>query len=314
MRVPDGGVDHLSEDFSDHAPILLKLQVGAGEAEKRRELLAEIHDWRHKKDILWWQRARADFLKFGDSNSRWFHNRAQARRTTNCIKILQDKEGTICQNEGDIIEIVLTFFEKLFSSEGVATMDEVCASVLATRVNLAGRIQGVETCCSVCGAAEEDDQHVFFGCLVAVEEIWNARNRFLFATPDREPKVLGSTITVPDIEEAKACLFAMRRVWEAGYRNAIVEGGNLKLISKLKSKSNLNNELGLIIDEIMSLSNSFSFISWSHVKRDGNRVAHSLAHLQPLEVGERLWIEDDPGYVLDLVAEDLCNFLILRND
>ncbi|KAJ8445553.1 hypothetical protein Cgig2_012441 [Carnegiea gigantea] len=96
----------------------------------------------------------------------------------------------------------------------------------------------------------------------------------------------GSTVTVPDIEEAKACLFAMRRAWEAGYRTAIVEGGNLKLISKLKSKSSLNNELGLIIDEILSLSNSFSFISRSHVKRDGNRVAHSLAHLQPLELGE----------------------------
>ncbi|KAJ8429452.1 hypothetical protein Cgig2_015304 [Carnegiea gigantea] len=52
----------------------------------------------------------------------------------------------------------------------------------------------------------------------------------------------------------------------------------------------------------------------SHVKRDGNRVAHSLAHRQPLEVGEQLWIEDGSSYVLDLVAEDWCNFLILRND
>lgn len=119
---------------------------------------------------------------------------------------------------------------------------------------------------------------------------------------------------MPDIEEAKACLFARRRAWEAGYGNAIVEGDNLKLISKLESKRSLNNELGLLIDEIMSLSNSFSFISWSHVKRDGNRIAYLLAHLQPIEVGERLWVEDGPGYVLDLAGENWCNFLILSND
>lgn len=95
------------------------------------------------------------------------------------------------------------------------------------------RIQGLETYCFVCGVTEEDDQHVFLGCPLAVEvwdgcglgrfkpdqgginprqwlehqadnvdldtlgflvailsEIWNARNRFVFGTPDREPKIL----------------------------------------------------------------------------------------------------------------------------
>ena len=72
------------------------------------------------------------------------------------------------------------------------------------------------------------------------------------------------------------------------------KGDNLKLISKLKSRRSIYNELGLLIDGIMFLLNSFSFISWSHVKREGNTVAHSFAHLQPIEIGKRLWIEDDP--------------------
>ena len=77
----------------------------------------------------------------------------------------------------------------------------------------------------------------------------------------------GLNVADPGIEEARACIFAMTRAWEANYRNVIIEGDSLMLISKSKRKGSINNELGLFIDEIVSLLNSFSFVSWSNTKR-----------------------------------------------
>ena len=44
---------------------------------------------------MWWQRARADFLKFGDVNTRWFHSRASMRWERNAISQIQDDNGVL---------------------------------------------------------------------------------------------------------------------------------------------------------------------------------------------------------------------------
>ncbi|KAJ8422909.1 hypothetical protein Cgig2_005750 [Carnegiea gigantea] len=59
----------------------------------KREVLEK--EWRHKEEIMWWQRARTDFLKYRDSNIRWFHSQASMRRTKNVISKLQDADGVV---------------------------------------------------------------------------------------------------------------------------------------------------------------------------------------------------------------------------
>lgn len=49
------------------------------------------------------------------------------------------------------------------------------------------------------------------------------------------------------------------------------------------------DESSLVLDDIISLSSSFVSIKWSFVKRLRNKVAHFLAHLQPVEIGWRKW-------------------------
>jgi len=40
---------------------------------------------------MWHQRARADVLKYGDTNTRWFHSRASMKcKQNNILKILDD--------------------------------------------------------------------------------------------------------------------------------------------------------------------------------------------------------------------------------
>jgi len=45
--------------------------------------------------MLWWQQAGSDYLKFGDSNTWWFHSRANMRRSMNFVQGLEDVDGVI---------------------------------------------------------------------------------------------------------------------------------------------------------------------------------------------------------------------------
>ena len=40
------------------------------DAVSRREILGQIREWRRREEILWWQRARSDYLKYRDANTR----------------------------------------------------------------------------------------------------------------------------------------------------------------------------------------------------------------------------------------------------
>ncbi|KAJ8448575.1 hypothetical protein Cgig2_012219 [Carnegiea gigantea] len=93
-----------------------------------------------------------------------------------------------------------------------------------------------------------------------------------------------------------------------GFLSVIVEGDNLLLMNYLQSGECPNTYFGILAKEILALSLSFLFVSWSHVRQEGNRVAHLIAHYQPLVWDERLWLDDSPKYIIDLAAVDWCKF------
>jgi len=43
----------------------------AREINQRKEILGNIREWRKHEEILWWQWARSNHLKYGDSNTWW---------------------------------------------------------------------------------------------------------------------------------------------------------------------------------------------------------------------------------------------------
>lgn len=53
-------------------------------------------------------------------------------------------------------------------------------------------------------------------------------------------------------------------------------------------KVRLNNAVSLVTDSIFVLVERFDFVGWSFVKQEGNRVAHSLARIQPYQLGVRM--------------------------
>ena len=81
----------------------------------------------------------------------------------------------------------------------------------------------------------------------------------------------------PDEVEVLATLKAVTFARESGFRNVILEGDSLRLITALKSTEGSLSPTSLLVDDVKRVAISFEQLLYSHVKRNGNRVAHSLA-------------------------------------
>ena len=80
----------------------------------------------------------------------------------------------------------------------------------------------------------------------------------------------------PDEVEALVALKAVTFARELGFRNVILEGDSLGLIKALKSTKGSLSPTSLLVDNVKRVVISFERLLYSHVKRNGNRVTHSL--------------------------------------
>jgi len=76
---------------------------------------------------MMWARAKASFVKHGDSNSRSFHAGASMMWATNFISKLRRTDGSVEESEHDIQLEIVDFFSKVFSSIGNLDIDGVVA-------------------------------------------------------------------------------------------------------------------------------------------------------------------------------------------
>ena len=109
----------------------------------------------------------------------------------------------------------------------------------------------------------------------------------------------------PEEVEVLAALKAVSFALELGFRSAILEGESLGLIKALKSAECSLSPTGLLIDDVKRVANSFVQLLYSHVKRNGNRIAHSLAK-NALRIPDfQVWMEDVPSHIVSILQLDV---------
>jgi hypothetical protein len=59
----------------------------------QKEILLKIELLLEQQELYWVQRGRANWLRHGDNNKKFFHNFASARKKENTIKYLVDEAG-----------------------------------------------------------------------------------------------------------------------------------------------------------------------------------------------------------------------------
>jgi hypothetical protein len=87
----------------------------------------------HREEVMWRQRSRVQWLAEGDRNTRFFHLRASKRKKKNRICRLKRPDGNYAEADQEMADMTTTFYENLYTSEGVENMNEVI-NVIPTKV------------------------------------------------------------------------------------------------------------------------------------------------------------------------------------
>ena len=94
-----------------------------------RAVQLEVNELLEKENLMWQQRAWSLFLKSTDRNTRYFHNRASHRYKRNRIKGLKNSYNEWCTTNSQVAEIVISFYESLFTSLHPTDMQKVLEAV-----------------------------------------------------------------------------------------------------------------------------------------------------------------------------------------
>ena len=90
-----------------------------------------------------------------------------------------------------------------------------------------------------------------------------------------------------------------------GFSSAILEGDSLGLIQALKSEERSLSPMGLLIEDVKVLANNFVRLLYSHVKRNDNRVAHSLDRNALCIPDFQIWMKDIPSHIVLILQLDV---------
>lgn len=107
-----------------------------------------------------------------------------------------------------------------------------------------------------------------------------------------------------EVEAIVACR-AVEFGSEIGVDCAIVEGDLELIVNALRNKDNGLISFAPLINDVSLFLGLFSELSYSHIRRDDNRVAHSLARLALITPNYAVWMKDVPFRSLPFVQANL---------
>lgn len=82
-------------------------------------LMGQLDVLLSRDETFWRQRSRTQWLKDGDRNTKFFHQRASKWRRKNIIKGLKDEVGFWQDSPESIKKVMVEYFRKIFRSRGV---------------------------------------------------------------------------------------------------------------------------------------------------------------------------------------------------
>ncbi|XP_056688616.1 uncharacterized protein [Spinacia oleracea] len=108
------------------------------------------------------------------------------------------------------------------------------------------------------------------------------------------------------VVEAKAIALGIKLAAQSNATMVEVECDNMQVVSLINGARKDGSQLGIIVREIKCLASCFDSVKFSHVFREANLAAHTMAHLSPLEFSTRVWVGGCPSILDDVIASDFC--------
>lgn len=108
----------------------------------------------------------------------------------------------------------------------------------------------------------------------------------------------------PEIAKAKALAMTAKLGKRHGFEEVILESNCQNLINRLSKGAIFLADLDIVLGDIMSVCPFYKSVSWSHVKKNGNSVAHHLAKLVSFGV-QQVWENYCPQEIYSHVLMDV---------
>ena len=108
-----------------------------------------------------------------------------------------------------------------------------------------------------------------------------------------------------DVIEVLAAMKALSFAFELGSQSAIPKGDSLGLIQALKAEEHSLSPTGLLIEDVKMFANNYARLLYSHIKRNGNRVAHSLAKNALCIPDFQICMEDVSSHFVSILQLDI---------
>lgn len=86
------------------------------------QLRAELEEVLRDEEILWFQKARTQWLHDGDRNTSYYHTKTNIRRRKNRVKSLKNNDNSWVDSEEEVKAMVNRFFKGLFQEEEEARL------------------------------------------------------------------------------------------------------------------------------------------------------------------------------------------------
>ncbi|KAF7831289.1 ribonuclease H [Senna tora] len=82
-----------------------------------RKLSQELEEVLNQEEVVWFQKARCQWIKDSDRNTKYYHAKAINRRRRNKILMLKKEDGSWTEDLEEIKDIVVSFYKSLFKED-----------------------------------------------------------------------------------------------------------------------------------------------------------------------------------------------------
>jgi hypothetical protein len=93
------------------------------------QLEAQLDNLLKNEEIWWAQRAKANWLKQGDKNSKFFHLKASQRKRKNTINFINNHHGNKVTDNKEIQNVFMDYFTNIFTSSNPANISDTLAGI-----------------------------------------------------------------------------------------------------------------------------------------------------------------------------------------
>ncbi|KAL9670598.1 hypothetical protein QQ045_008151 [Rhodiola kirilowii] len=306
---------------------------------KESQIQVELDEWFAREELLWLQRSRVDWLREGDSNTRFFHTRASQRKKKNTITKIKGPNDRWITEEKEIGDEAVHHFESIFKS--TSPKEKVEWEENMSFIHNSVSAEKIEFLCAPYTEIEIQNAAKF-----VAQEVGQANFRFVVTQPEaetgwrppeegwftvscdgswvRESREAGIGVVCRDSRgivmfAAAHCLDGVSSIFEVeglamrlgmelalkkGLKKVIFRSDNVEIISALLAKSILRREWSWV-KECCEMMESTRDWRLEHVFREANTVADQLAS----RARERRWswtsMEAIPTFLSSAILRDM---------